>query len=112
MFKFIVGSVFVFLTICTFAQETGSSEVRDPTSPLNFRSDSAQQAATHFTLNSILVSPQRRVAIINGSTVREGQTIPGSRDVKVQKISTRAVVLQQANKTWVLNLAPSVVKRH
>jgi MSHA biogenesis protein MshK len=59
-----------------------------------------------------LISPRRKLAIINGSTLREGQVVPGSADVRVQRILAQAVVLQQADKTWVLRLSPSILKRH
>lgn len=112
MSRIIVFSFFLLVSTYTFAQEVGSSDVRDPTAPLNYVSTKVANGQVGFTLNSILVSPQRKVAIINGSALREGQIVPGSNDVKVQKISSQAVVLQQTNKTWVLTLAPSVVKRH
>lgn len=100
------------LTPGVLANETNVSDIRDPTTPLGHVSARETNGVTQFTLNSILISPKRKLAIINGSTLREGQTVPGSENVKVQKISTQAVVLQQADQTWVLRLSPSVVKRH
>lgn len=112
MFKLIAGSFFLLVSVYTCAQETGLPDVRDPTAPLNYSGGGAAQKSDQFALSSILISPQRKVAIVNGSALREGQVVPGSNEVRVQKISTQAVVLQQANRTWVLTLSPSVVKRH
>ena len=86
--------------------------VRDPTMPLgHIVTGTTGQITQQFALNSILISAQRKLAIINGSSVREGQTIPGSANVIVKRISAQAVVLQQAEKTWLLRLSPSIVKR-
>ncbi len=101
------------LSVSVLANDTNGLDVRDPTTPLGHVATNATNNGAHqFTLNSILISPQRKLAIINGSTLREGQTIPGSTNVKLQRISAQAVVLQQADQTWVLRLSPSVVKRH
>lgn len=112
MFKTIVSSLCLLMSVCLWAQESDFSDVRDPTAPLGHISGGAVNSEQQFTLNSILVSPQRKVAIINGSVLREGQVVPGSDDVKVQKISSQTVVLQQTNKTWVLKLLPDVVRRN
>ncbi len=95
----------------SFAQET-EGEVRDPTTPLG---RSATPLATNpgqdYELDSVLISAQRKLAIINGNSVREGQVIPGSGGVKLQRIAPQKVVLQQGAKTWALNLSPTVVNR-
>lgn len=112
MFKLIVGSFCLLMSVYTCAQEADLPDVRDPTAPLNYGGVGTAQKSDQFALSSILISPQRKVAIVNGSALREGQMVPGSNDVRVQRISTQAVVLQQADKTWVLRLSPSVVKKH
>jgi len=110
-----IASIFcmLLLSVSASANETNGLDVRDPTTPLGHIAASATaNGAQQFYLNSILISPQRKLAIINGSTLREGQTVPGSGNVKVQRISAQAVVLQQADQTWVLRLSPSIIKRH
>lgn len=114
MYK-IIASILIMLFLCVsvLANETNEPDVRDPTTPLGHIASSATKGdGAQFALNSILISPQRKLAIINGSTLREGQTVPGSGNVKVQSISAQAVVLQQAGQTWVLRLSPSIMKRH
>lgn len=112
MYKIIASSLCILLFSMGVLAESDTQVVRDPTTPLGHVTPSATNSdAQQFTLNSILISPQRKLAIINGSTLREGQLIPGSANVKVQRISTQAVVLQQAQQTWVLRLSPSIVKR-
>ncbi len=90
------------LSVSVLANETNGLDVRDPTTPLgHVATNATNNGAQQFALNSILISPQRKLAIINGNTLREGQ-----------RISAQAVVLQQADQTWVLRLSPSIVKRH
>lgn len=114
MYKFIASIVgMLLLSASLLANETNGLDVRDPTTPLgHIAINATASGATQFSLNSILISPQRKLAVINGNTLREGQTLPGTGNVKVQRISAQAVVLQQADQTWVLRLSPSIMKRH
>lgn len=114
MYKIIAGIVGVlFLSASVVATEINKADVRDPTKPLGHIAISAIGSDVQtFSLNSVLISPQRKLAIINGTTLREGQLVPGSGNVKVQRISAQTVVLQQADRTWTLRLSPSVMKRH
>lgn len=116
MYKTIVSSLFLFL-LCSgvMANETSvanAQDVRDPTTPLDYAGMGTQAGGQQLALNSILVSTQRKLATINGNALREGEVVPGSADVKVQRILNQAVILQQADKTWVLRLSPSILKRH
>ncbi len=89
-----------------------SDMVRDPTTPLGYAVAPGIAATTNYTLSSVLISAQRKHAVINGATLREGQVVPGSDGVIVKRISPQTVVLQQHTKTWALRLSPSVVIRH
>lgn len=110
----------LFFAPVLFAQETTSTDqtattvsFRDPTTPLGYTAGVAGSLAnSHYRLNSVLLSAQRKHAVINGVTLREGQVIPGSAGVVVKRISPQTVVLQQDVKTWALRLSPSVVIRH
>ncbi len=116
MYNFLSSAFCVLLfsvSAYVWADNNSKVDVRDPTTPLGHVALSATDSdAQKFSLNSILISPQRKLAIINGATLREGQLVPGSGDVKVQRISAQAVVLQRADQTWVLRLSPSFTKRH
>ncbi len=116
MYKAIVTSLFVML-LCSSVWasaplESSVRDVRDPTTPLGYSPMGTQAGEKQFALNSILVSERRKLATINGKALREGEIIPGSAGVKVQRIFRQAVVLQQADKTWVLRLSPSILTRH
>lgn len=109
----LVMPLLLFLCCGQLAAQTASSEVRDPTRPLGARTTVGETTGEQrLVLNSVLISAQRKVAIINGVALREGQWVPGANGVKVLRISPQAVVVQQASKTWSLRLAPSVVTRH
>jgi MSHA biogenesis protein MshK len=87
-------------------------QVRDPTTPLGHTATAVEEGASPLVLNSVLIGPGRKMAVINGMTVRVGQTLPGFSATKVQRISAQTVVLQQDGKTLVLTLSPSVVKKN
>lgn len=113
MCKALIRVFSVLLLSAAVMVEANTPDVRDPTTPLGHLTNNAiSSGAQQFALNSILISPQRKLAIINGSTLREGQTVPGSANVTVLRISAQEVVLQLANQTQVLRLSPSIVKRH
>ncbi len=91
--------------------------LRDPTQPPSVVAPQPQgQVASpgvsgEPVLQSVLISSKpggRKVAVIDGETVREGDTI---RDSKVIKISASQVVLRQGKKDQVLVLAtPSTAR--
>ncbi len=84
--------------------------LQDPTQPLNYSNQVGKDEP--LKLNSVLISGDRKVAIINGMRVREQQQIEGSDGVRVTKILPYEVVLQQGKKSWRLSLKTGAVKRH
>lgn len=84
------------------------AEVRDPTTPLSYvpsvRATSVEPA---FVVQSILVSSLRKVAVINGHAIVEGQRIPDT-SVTLVKIHAHAVTLSDGKRAWNLALLPNV----
>ena len=107
MYKWLI---IFFLTIpCAELLAESAADVRDPTTPLEYRADRAGTASeTEWVLDSVLISAKRKLAIINGETLREGQALPGSNTIIIQRILPQTVVLQQGEKSWVLKMSPSV----
>ncbi|MEN0035814.1 MAG: hypothetical protein AAGC78_02050 [Cellvibrio sp.] len=104
-----------FLPVLMFAAislATMAEEIRDPTMPLGRQATVLSAEEKPFVLNSVLIGSQRKIAIINGKTLREGEIVPGTNGIKVQQILAQAVVLRGGDKTWVLRISPSVVKKH
>ena len=111
MFKWTLCLLLLSNALHSFAQST-DAEVRDPTTPLGLIANpTPTNSEHHYELDSVLISAQRKLVVINGNSLREGQVIPGSGGVKVQRISPQKVVLQQGPKSWALNLSPTVVNR-
>jgi MSHA biogenesis protein MshK len=59
-------------------------------------------------LQSVLISPNRRVAVINGQTVRQGDRVG---DATVVKIDESSVHLRTGRSRQTLHLLPDVAKR-
>jgi MSHA biogenesis protein MshK len=93
------------------AQVATAETLPDPTRPaIDLSSgagagDTAAIEAAPKGLQSTIISPQYRAAIINGETVRLGGMVGGSRLVEVREGS---VVLQNAQGRRVLELFPKV----
>ncbi|XOV89041.1 MAG: hypothetical protein ACFHX7_03920 [Pseudomonadota bacterium] len=67
------------------------------------------KARSGLLLESILISPYRRIAIINGLRVREGDAVDGS---IVTRISRASVSLRDGHRTFELKKhAPPTVKQ-
>lgn len=110
-FKFMSVVFLFFASIASVAQE--ADPVRDPTTPLGNKMVAGKvMTNTTYELNSILISAQRKLAIINGQALREGQVIEGSSGVRVTRISAQRVSLQQAEKRWELILSPTTIRKH
>lgn len=60
-------------SIQTNTDETETSLV-DPTRPNWFGINKSKQTSGKLALNSLVMSPQRRIAVINGELMREGDT--------------------------------------
>ena len=72
---------------------------RPPAAPAITHSAGASEPAPRLRLESTLVSSFRRIAIINGERVREGQLIAGAR---VESIDMNEVVLRADGRELVL----------
>ena len=82
--------------------------LRDPTQPPQpERPAPAEPAPLDMTLDSILTSNDRRVAVINGEAVREGDRIGNA---QIRRIGEDRVLLRinQTNRTLTLDDTPSV----
>ncbi len=88
-----------------------ASTLADPTRPANaamFSSNRALESANNgWILNSTLVAADRRVAVINGKHVIEGESVGNATVLKIQKLD---VLIQVAGKRITLKLLPDIVK--
>jgi MSHA biogenesis protein MshK len=117
VFKLSYASVLCFLclSLCVAAQ----TPVVDPTKPLGFVGGTTGSALggiqETIKVTSILISSDRKVAIINGQPLHENQTLKGAGaahlGVLVKKIDADAVTLQQNGKVWRVALNSTVIRK-
>ena len=78
-----------------------------PTDPALYFGTGQTRNSSDWSLQSILSSPQRRIAIINGSRVREGDRIGSARVVRIRDSH---VLLNTGGRTVTLRLLPQSIK--
>lgn len=84
--------------------------LRDPTRPpgiaaTKIRADGAETPKGELRLQSVLVSPERRAAIISGQVVKLGESVQGYR---VVAIGEGEAVLRKGGQSRTLRLFPAV----
>jgi len=79
-----------------------------PTDPVLYFGGNHRPGTSVWTLQSILSAPDRRIAIINGTRVREGDRIGNARIVSIKPSH---VVLNTGKRTLKLQLLPETLKR-
>lgn len=84
-----------------------ASALNDPTRPTDPALYFAGNNAGGWALQSILFSDDRRIAIINGKRVQEGDRIGSAR---VARIQDSQVVLKTRGRTLKLKLRPDTLK--
>ncbi len=85
--------------------------LRDPTMPLGMQeSNQPSVASVTLELNAILRGNHRRLALINGQLLRQGEAIKGT-DFYILSIKTHSVRVQSNHDTRVLYLLDSKVKK-
>jgi len=100
-------SSYMILLFTVFYSMVSAAQLQDPTRPPDFRQSLdrplQQTPDKGWTLSSILISPQRRVAIINGSSVMVGDAVGSG---KVLSINASEVIIEQGVAKITLTLLP------
>lgn len=99
----------VLAGLCCAAHAT-EPPLPDPTRPAQgqMQGDAEQIDNRGPQLQSILISPRRKMAVINGQTLHVGEKFG---DSVLQKISEHEVVLKNGSELQVLKLFPDVQKK-
>jgi MSHA biogenesis protein MshK len=105
-----VYKLFILLLFVASPILADTEKLRDPTMPMGQVVATQANPEVVLNLNSILISSQRRVAVINGQALRQGDTIKGSA-FHVVSIKNNSVTVQSNNTTRVLSLVDSKVKK-
>jgi MSHA biogenesis protein MshK len=100
----------VLMLLSSIAITSGYAEqFRDPTRPADLQTNRQSDAPTPGpTLQSVLISQNRRLAIISGKTLKVGDRLG---DAHVVSISDTQVVLQNGKIQQTLKLFPDIKKR-
>jgi hypothetical protein len=97
------------LAVAGGAPAAAESGLADPTRPPNVETSTAGEVPPAGTqLQSILIAPGRRIAVINGQAVALGGALG---DAKVIRITETEVTLQRGEETEILRLLPAIEKR-
>jgi len=83
------------------------SDPTRPTDPSLYFGNSDNRSEGEWSLQSILYASNRRVAVINGTRVREGDRIGSARVVRIQDSQ---VVLNAGGRKLTLHLLPTTMK--
>ena len=101
--------LFWILTVSPLVHaETLADPTRPPAIPAVMQEGGSSAATTGPVLQSVLVSPGRRVAIISGQTVKVGDKFG---DALVVEIAESEVVLRSGKELRRLKLFPGIAKR-
>ncbi|HXA47765.1 MAG TPA: MSHA biogenesis protein MshK [Burkholderiaceae bacterium] len=100
-------SILIALMVLMLGQGVMAEELRDPTRPPVGIGQTPADAGVPAEpeLQSILISPSRRIAIISGKTVQVGDKFG---DARVAAINSSEVVLKTGKNLRVLKLYPSL----
>ena len=84
----------------------------DPTRPATKQksttSNSVGAVVGSWKLESTLVASDRRVAVINGKLVSEGESVDGAHVIQIRKLN---VLIQTPTKRMTLQLLPNIIKK-
>ncbi len=89
----------------------GDDNLPDPTRPANVSpdaTDATENGQILPQLQSVLISPQRKVAVISGQTLHIGEKFAGATLIK---ITAHEVVLKNGTELQKLKLYPDIEKR-
>lgn len=101
----------VFFALGVWSGMSAANDLADPTRPPDYRKPVVTRSAPSLPameLTSIMISPERRVAIIDGHSLRQGATHRGLRIVAIESDRVR---LEGAAGNVTLKLLPTAVKR-
>ena len=85
------------------AAQAALDDLPDPTRPGGLSRGGEPAAGGELVLQSVLIAPSRRIAVINGQKLAVGDRI---RDQEVIEIRTHEVVLRRSGQERVLKLLP------
>lgn len=105
----VTGQVALMVLSLLTASEGDAAQLLDPTRPPDFFGQAQPSTVSAGpVLQSVLISPQRKIAIISGKTVQVGEKFGES---SVLSITETEVVLRNGKSLQTLKLFPDVQKK-
>lgn len=101
----------LLMTLAVAGQALAQENLPDPTRPpvmMQAHGEAASSGPGEPVLQSVLISPGRKVAIISGETVQMGDRVG---EARVVRIAEGQVVLARGGQTQTLKLFPGIEKR-
>lgn len=108
MFRVDIRRLILVLLTGLSGTASGSELHKDPTRPLDYR---VSVTTVELSLNAILHGGERRLAVINGQRLREGEVIANSGGIRVVSINDEAVLVDRSGRQWRLKLNNESVRR-
>jgi MSHA biogenesis protein MshK len=104
--------IILVLGVLSLVSLEATMALEDPTRPTNpaviIPTHTSGSGNSSWVLNSTLVSPNRRVAVINGIQVSEGESVGGALVVQIHR---SYALLQTSGRNIKLHLLPDTVKK-
>lgn len=102
-------SIILALGVLALMSLDVATALEDPTRPArHVPTHASQPGQGGWLLNSTLVGPNRRIAVINGAQVSEGESVSGARVVQIHK---SYVLLETAGRSIKLQLLPGSIRK-
>jgi len=105
-------SIVLALSVLALMSLDVATALEDPTRPASpvrhVPTHASQPGQGGWLLNSTLVGPNRRIAVINGAQVSEGESVSGARVVQIHK---SYVLLETAGRSIKLQLLPGSIRK-
>ena len=100
-------AVILAIALTSLSQQVSADALRDPTQPTRTVPVATPVAVSKLKVSAVFVSAARRVAIVNGQRVREGDTVAGA---TVSKIEAGKVSFVRQGNTLVVPLLSGVTR--
>lgn len=105
LYKLILCVSILSVSVSVFGDEKRSGRLTDPTQPLGYNASAKRKPS--LKLQAIFWGPDRKEAIVNGQSVKEGDSVLGKRIVKIKQ---KEIVVENRSGRITLVLRPSIFK--
>jgi len=105
--EYLFKKLVFFMLIASFFMSESAFSMNDPMQPPEYSVSSGvveEMMDSKLKLQMILMSPERKFAVLNNKTVKEGEMIAGAKIISIEK---EHVVVKRKGKVFDLRLDPT-----